>query len=199
MKKSVLLGIMGLAAGAATTYGQGFIALDNYDSAVNPLITYGAGSGGTVGAGVTGGAWTVGLYFASSAVTGDASSGNGLVSGNLGLGSGLGSTTPFFSGAQSGMFASGPAFQATAAAAGGTVTIEVIAYDGSSYANSLNRGHSAAFTMPGNVGTVFPAFTGDYMSAFSVTPVGPVPEPTTLALAGLGALASFVAYRRKQS
>lgn len=187
---------MGLAAGAATTYGQGFIALDNYDSSAHPLITYGAGSGGTVGAGISGSQWTVGLYYASSAVTGDTSSGNGLVSALLSLGTGLGSTSTFLTGTLAGQFTASAGFQATPAAAGGTVTLEIVAYNGSSYATSLDRAHSAAFTMPALVGTSFPDNVGDYMSTFSVTPV---PEPTTLALAGLGGLASLVALRRRQS
>jgi hypothetical protein len=200
MKKSVLLGIIGLAAGAATSFGQGFIALDNYDSSAHPLITYGAGGGGTVGSGVTGAGWTVGLYFASSAVTGDATSGNGLVSGNLALGSGAGSTTGFLPGSLAGQFAATAYFQAVPAANGGTATLEIIAYNGADYADSAIRGHSAAFTMPAVmpavIGTVFPGNVGDSMGSFSVSPV---PEPTTLALAGLGGLASLMAFRRKQS
>ena len=83
----------------------------------------------------------------------------------------------------------------------GPISFEVVAYDGSSYlsADTSNRGRSGGFTMTsirtdgigsnfGDNGTPMPAFV-----------VAPVPEPTTLALAGLGGLASLVAFRRKQA
>ena len=204
MKKSVLFGIIGMAAGVASTYGQGFISLDNYSAGPRPLVTFGAGSGGTVGAGVTGGTWTVGLYFALGNVAGDATSGNGAVSGLLALGTGgsaAGATTGFLSGGYAGLFANSTAFQATVATPGNggtTVTVEVVAYNGANYASSTIRGHSSAFQMLAFAGTAFSATVGDpgAMSTFGVTPV---PEPTTLALAGLGGLASLVMLRRKNA
>jgi len=86
-----------------------------------------------------------------------------------------------------------------------TVTFEVVAYNGSSYATSLIRGRSGAFTdvISTSAGTGAKALgapdqngTGE---AFPVSYVTSVPEPTTLALAGLGGLASLVAFRRKQA
>jgi hypothetical protein len=202
MKKSLLLGILSLTAGTITSFGQGFIALDNYQShsdAGGPLITYGAGSGGAVGTGLLAG-WTAGLYFAVGNVAGDASAGNGLVAGALGLGTGAGSTAAFFTTTfgTPGEESAANYFSATGSTVGGTVTVEVVAYNGSSYATSADRGHSAAFTMTTVAQTATtPTFTGDFMPAgFSVTPV---PEPTTLALAGLGGLASLVAFRRKKA
>jgi len=193
MKKSIILGVLGLTAGAAASYGQGFIALDNYSSAAHPAITSLTQPGG-----ITSG-FTVGLYYALGTVAGDSTSGNGLVNPLLALGSGLGATESFIGAAYPGQFVSSSSFQATVAtpgSSGTTVTVEVIAYNGASYANSLIRGHSAAFQIPAVAGTAFPNYVGDYMSTFAATPV---PEPTTLALAGLGGLASLVALRRKQA
>ena len=200
MKKSVLLGIIGLAAGAVSSYGQGFIALDNYNSSAHPLITFGAGSGGTVGAGLFGATWTVGLYFAAGNVTGsaDSTSGNGIPLGlNLGTGGAAGgATTGFLTGPLAGEFSAASYFQASPLVNGGTVTLEIVAYNGANYAASTIRGHSSAFTIAALPGTQFPNNVGDFMTAFGVTPV---PEPTTLALAGLGGLASLVMLRRKNA
>ena len=193
MKKTVLFGILGLAATMATSYGQGYISLDNYSAFA------GGGGNGLIlngGTGITGG-FTVGLYFAVGNVVGDATSGNGLVSGNLGLGTGAGSTAPFNGAGTPGLFVAPVYFQGVASSTASLLTVEVIAYDGSTYANSLTRGHSSAFNITTAFGTGFVPSVGDVMTTFSVSPVS-VPEPTTLALAGLG-LASLVAFRRKHS
>ena len=195
MKKSILLGIAGLSVAAISSYGQGQIFLDNYDSGTHPLITYGAGSGGSLGAGIVGSQWTVGLYFALGTVSSDVTPGNGVPIA-LALGSGTGATVGLLNG-YAGQFASIPSFVASASTAAATITLEVIAYNGANYQSSAIRGHSSAFTMSANVpplGTVLN--TGDFMSTFSVTQV---PEPTTLALAGLGGFGMLMALRRKQA
>jgi hypothetical protein len=208
MKKSVLLGIIGLAAGVATSYGQGYIQLSNYQS-TSTLLTYGAGVpangvSGALGSGPLSTAWTVGLYFAPGQSITDPA-GTGIPIAPLALGTGSGSTTPIGSpnaGGNPGYYASIPFFN-TGLAAGATVTLELVAYptiDGS-YAGAGFRGHSAPFTettVP--VTSTTPPLTGvDMPGTLAVLPVASVPEPTTLALAGLGGLASLIAMRRKQS
>src|SRR5260370_13753606 len=88
MKKSLVLGILGLTAGAASCFGSNFILLDSYMSEPTPTISYGAnvrayggssGAFGTVGAGLNSG-WTVGFYFALGVVAADAIAGSGPVS-----------------------------------------------------------------------------------------------------------------------
>lgn len=85
--------------------------------------------------------------------------------------------------------------------ASGPVTFKVEAYSGATYATSTGaniwRGQSAAFTMASiATGTAPPSdFVG--LNPFTVS-LTPVPEPTTLALAGLGGLA-LLAFRRKQA
>lgn len=201
MKKSLILGIVSLAATVAPSFGQGFIALDNYNSTLHPLITYGAGSGGTVGSGVTAG-WTVGIYFAQGNVVGNvAADPTGIadpstLGGGLALATGTGSTAASYSSAFNtpGQFFSANTFQASAAS-GATITAEIIAYNGADYLSSGARGHSAAFTITTAAGTSpTPSYVGDVMPTFSVLPV---PEPSVFALSGLGA-AALMLFRRKK-
>jgi len=199
MKKSLLLGIVTLAAGAATSFGQGFIWLDNYDSTAHPLISYGTGSGGS---GALGTGFTVGMYIGAGTLSlpadptgfGDPS----ILNPSLLLASGAGSTGasagPLVFGTL-GQYASSADYQA-GLGAGATITVVLVAFNGPNYDASLIRGHSAAFQMTTSVGTAFPTYTGDASGPAGVFSVVPVPEPTTLALAGLGGL-SLLLFRRK--
>jgi len=202
MKKSLLLGIVSLAAGAATSFGQGFIWLDNYDSTAHPLITYGPGSGGTVGTGILAG-FTVGMYFGAGALTlpSDPSgfADPSILNPSFGLASGGGSTAPSYTSAFStpGQYAASADFQ-PGLGAGALISVVVVAYNGANYDASTIRGHSAAFEITTSVGTAFPTYTGDAAGVSGGFSPVPVPEPTTLALAGLGGL-SLLLLRRKQS
>jgi len=116
----------------------------------------------------------------------------------LTLGSGLGSTAPINASGTPGRGFANAFFvvPGTAAAGGTAITVMVVAYDGGSYLGSADRGHSTAFGMtvsPNTSGS--PNAVGTFMSSFSVLPV---PEPTTLALGGLGGLALLL-MRRRQS
>jgi hypothetical protein len=184
MKKSLLLGLLGLSA--ASSFGQGFIKLDNYTT-YGPNITYGPDFGALAGTGL-GSGWTVGLYVAQGDVTGAIGSdpyGAGLPStqnASFVLGTGLGSTTGFASantGNTLGQFFSSPLFQASGNP-NSVVTVEIVAYNGADYASSLLRGHSAAFTMTTLAGTSpTPAAVGSFMSPFSILII---PEPSGLTL-----------------
>jgi hypothetical protein len=200
MKKTILLGIIGLAA-VGSSYGQGFIQLDNYGSTATPLVTYGTGSDGAFGVGVNN-TYTMGLYFANGDVRasmGSTAAGNGVIDPALALASGSGSSAVFSdtSFGSVGQAQASLAFN-VGAAAGGTVTVEVIAWKTStgSYANSLiDRGHSAAFLMTTAAININPKpLTGDFMTTFNVTPV---PEPSVFALSGLGAAALMLIRRKK--
>jgi len=196
MKKSVLLAILGVSAGVVSSYGQGFISLDNYSSATSPLITYGPTGGGTLGSGITGAQWTVGLFFADGQSFTSSADANGTANPNsldsrLILGTGPGSTAPLVA---PGIFTTASSFQATIAASGGPVTLMIVAYNGANYDASLIRGHSGAFTMTAAPGTSFPPFVGDFMNTFQVNAV---PEPSTFALLGLGTGALLFFRRRK--
>lgn len=202
MKKSLIIGMLGMAVLATQTYGQGFIALDNYDSTASPLVTYGPNTGGTVGTGINTAGWTVGIYFAQGGVAGSVgadatgTADPSTLGGGLALASGPGSTAAIYTSTFNtpGKFFTPNTFQASAAV-GSTITLEVVAYNGANYLSSGMRGHSTAFTMTtaaGNAPT--PNFVGDSMPTFSVFVV---PEPSVFALAGLGG-AFLMMIRRKK-
>jgi len=221
MKKSLLLGIVGLAAGMSTAMGQGFIMLDNYlngiDNSVpsNLPITFGYGgvpANGVSGAVATPGtplnsAWIVGLYFTSGNVAITDPAGNGMPASPLVLGTGTGSTANFASVlvfSTPGYFTSQIPFD-TGFAPNTTITAELVVYPAASasYASALYRVHSAPFTMTtlaGNATT--PHYVGDYVQPFSVgfdsATYVPVPEPTTLMLAGLGGLSLMLFSRQRK-
>jgi len=202
---------MGLAAGAATTYGQGYITLDNYDtngSQAPQLVTYGAnvpanGVSGAVGSGGLSSAWTAGLYFVGGTSGLVEGAGNGIPSATLALGTGAGSTVPFTlqnAFGTAGAFASIGSWN-SGSIANTTLTLEIVVYPtaAGSYANAAFRGHSAAFSMSTvTASSSTQALVNDAVG-FGPFTVTAVPEPTTLALAGLGGLASLVALRRKQA
>jgi len=205
MKRKILASLLGMATALAVTsaHAQGKINLDNYDSTPSNPVTYGAGSGGTVGAGIVdgtpSGTWTIGFYYALGDVTGSVGSDSSHVADPSSLGGGLGFATGV-AGDTTGLALPG-LFAATGDGVingwtAGVVTVEVVAYNGTSYlsANTTTRGHSTAFTItPAGTGSPTPLI-GTVMPGFSVFAV---PEPSTFALAGLGA-AALMAFRRKK-
>jgi hypothetical protein len=207
MKKSLVLGILGLAVGAVTGYGQGYIFLDNYlSSTYNPGCLSAELGGGLAPVG-----FTVGLYYdpiananITSSVLADPTGIAIPTSLNAALvaATGPGSTAPILSFCP-GYFSAGTSFliQPDAATpAQSSYTIMLVAYNGSSYATSTIRLHSVAVYIQdaapsvaygGDVGTFFPAGVPMIPGAL------PIPEPGTLALAGLGGLSLLLFRRRK--
>jgi len=206
MKKAIVLAVVALASAVATSsYGQSVILLNNYTSS-GPYVSYGAGADGTVGAGVDS-TFTMGVYWALGNITGSVSSdptGIAIPSslGALTLGTGGGSTATFESSAfgQAGAAVAGSVFgiPGTTGNGGETVTLMIIAYNGASYAAATDRGHSAAFTLSTSANSSpTPVTITPGMAGFSVFAVTGVPEPTTMALGGLGLAALLVARRKK--
>lgn len=210
MKKSILIGLLGVVVNAATSsWGQGFIKLENYNTS-GPNVTYGeagipangvSGTTGTVGGGLLAG-WTAGLYYAQGDITGSVPvdpygfQDPTILNAGFVLGTGTGSTAAFFTSTFNtpGQFFSSTLFQASAAA-GSVVTIEVVAYSGANYASATYRAHSAAFTMTTLVGgAVNPAIVGNFMPAFSIFII---PEPSAFALLGMGGIVMLTFRRRK--
>jgi hypothetical protein len=203
MKKSLVLGILGLAVGAVTGYSQGNIYLDNYfSSTYNPVYLSGEFGGGLAPVG-----YKVGLYYdpiANANIVGSiAADPTGMayppsLNAALIAATGPGSTASIFT---PGYFWAATSFNiqpSAATPAQSSYTIMIVMYNGSSYDTSTVRGHSApvyvqdaAPTVPmgGDIGYAFPANT---------PMIGFVPEPTTLALAGLGGL-GLLLMRRKQN
>lgn len=169
------------------------------------MVTYGpnvpangvSGPLGTLGAGLDSD-WTAGIYFVVGTPSITDPAGFGLPVAPLSSGIGTGSTAQFDSvfAPVAGEFAAPQEFD-TGGVAGDTITAEVVAYPttAGSYASALFRAHSAPFAMPTISNVAIPVdYVGIYMPAFSVNTV---PEPSTLALAGLGASLLLAWVRRK--
>jgi len=189
-----------MALAATSAHAQGKIALDNYSVPPANQVLYGqAGLGGAAGSPVLNNSgWTIGFYYALGDVTANVAGDPSHVADPGTLGGGL-------------AFATGAPGDLTAINAGngyfvatgdgvingwtsGSITVEIVAYNGGDYNSSPARGHSSAFTMtPAGTGTPTPA-VASVMPGFSVFSV---PEPSTFALAGLGA-AALLAFRRKK-
>ena len=198
MKKSIIMAVLGVAASAASSYGQGVIFSSYTGDGGAGIYTYLFGTTTTIPAG-----FKADLYYfvgdASDPVTfGSSQSVTSAVGGGL-IDLGVVGVTynTLYEGYE---FFQGPA-EVIPGYSSGDVTLEIVAFNGSTYASSSIRGRSGSFTMtsisaapttPSNsIGDNGPGAADFYVAA--------VPEPTTLALAGLGGLASLVAFRRKQA
>ncbi len=196
MKKTVIIAVLGMAACVASSQAQGFVTFTSYSANNN------AGAivdlfGTTTSVGQT---YSADLYYAIGSVSDTVN--NAVSSSVSAIPVGLtdaGLTGVTFSTAYNGnnFFVSGsvtiPGYTS------GTITFEVVAFNGASYATSSIRGRSGTFTMSSiATGQAGVPSLGDNGTGFPNFYVAPVPEPTTLALAGLGGLASLVAIRRKK-
>lgn len=212
MKKSLVLGFLGLAAGAVSSYGQGAIFLDNYLlSTDNPVYEH-----TFLGTFLLPAGYTVGLYYDPTANQNIAAAVNAAEAADpfeesdphslnaaLVAATGPGSTAPIYSmPALAGYFSASSSFLIQPGAtvpAQSSYTIMLVAYNGATYDTSIFRGYSAAvyiqdaapsIAQGGDIGEAFPANTP--LFTIFVTP-----EPGTLALAGLGGLALWLMRRKK--
>ena len=193
MKKSIFLVALGLGIGAASGFGQGYVFFTSY-TANNGVgaTTRIWGSYDLLPAG-----FNAGLFYALGTVSDPVDNGSwwSMISPPTGLAD-LGVKANYLAGEQAGYFDG--ARVAIPGYVGGPITFEVVAYNGSSFANSTRRGRSGSFTMNSIATGWNPApCLGDNGSAMPNFFV-PTPEPTTLTLAGLGGLMALEAMRRKQ-
>jgi len=195
MKKTVIIAVLGLAASVASSYAQGFIAFNSYvaNAGAGATTSFSFGSSGFVP-----GSFTAELFFALGTVSDPVtqSSATSVLTPPTGF-TAIPSSIVNFDASGDGYFQGGtvtiPGYTS------GAVSFQVVATgvvngvtwygrSGSFTESTIANSASAPLTSFGDNGTGLPSFV-----------VAPVPEPTTLALAGLGGLASLVALRRKQS
>ncbi len=210
MKKSLVLAVLGLSAAAVSSFGQGSVAFNTYNANSNSGLettfglngTYG-GVTGSVGAGI-GTAFTAELLWSSTAINSSATVG-AVAAGASELAGGwnLGVTAQFFPVGTALGYVKGNNLNLTSAqiASGGTVYLEVVAFTGGAYATAGQwSGHSASFTATVASGVTAPdASQMNNMPLWSVYNVTSAPEPSSLALAGLGGFGMLMAFRRKQA
>jgi len=196
MKKSVILAVIGLSAAAVSSFGQGSISFNSYNagsSGSTKIKFLASGLAVPTSAGLV-----ADILYSLTPITEGA--GNGALNPGWSTSETAPSInsmiTPIGNGG-AGYFTPVPNFTLNPYTAGSTVYFEVIGYLASagSYANSLaDRGHSASFSFTLATGQNLPVD-----ATYGSWTIAPVPEPTTLALAGLGGLASLIALRRKQA
>jgi hypothetical protein len=174
MKRVLVASILGLAASVASSYGQASFFFDTYSPAVGMQVEQGG----------------VGVLAAQNVLTDIIwSYSGGAVTGDAGLAIPT-SDTPYGNG-----YIIGPQFTTAANYPTGTpINFTILAWEGASYATASIKG-SLSFTDSFTVGNP-PAKFGTYGAGLPGTPLNLVPEPTTLALAGLGA-ASMLIFRKR--
>jgi len=211
MKKKLVLSILGMAA--LSSFGQGVIRLDTYNT-YGPYVTYGAGSDGALGTGLSS-AYTMGIYYwnalgnfvGSTAadptrdpfIAGSFGYADPTTLGNYVLGTGLGSTAVFGFGGTPGAAYSGFDWAVPIVpgpTGGATITLIIVAYEGASYDTAIYRSHSAPFTIvTSDASSPDPVKTG---SAMPWCGVFPVPEPSTFAFVLLGG-GAWLCYRCRRA
>jgi hypothetical protein len=204
MKKSLVLSILGLTAVAATSYGQGSIAFNTYNANSNSgiITTFAAGLGQGNGTDGIGSTFTGVLLWSSVNLNDVATTGPVTAGSTFTAGWNVGPSFTFATGAASAGYIISPSNLNIAAAVGQNIFFEVAAYTGASYATAGGfAGHSASFAGTLVTGTTLPfADQINNLHPFQVYNVpSAVPEPSTLALAGLGGFGMLMAMRRKKA
>jgi len=181
MKKSIVASILGVVATVATiesSYGQGFVAFNNYYSVTaDQTVRLDASLGGAP----VGSTFTAALLY---------SIGGGALTP---VGAANGGVVAFGGAVPAGYFLGGSAtIQGYSA---GPITFQVQAYNGIDYASSTIRGQSALLNLASISTPGLPV--GDLGPGLVSFTVSQVPEPSTLALIGLGTGALLFLRRRK--
>jgi hypothetical protein len=210
MKKSILLATLGLTTSVVSSYGTGYVYFSSYNANLNnPSFSADSPTAITTlyaslyyNGSPIGKPFQADLYYSLGAVADPVNLSS--VSSIISIPTGLTDLGVFSAYANSGITAPNsvrgyfddltpvtiPGYT------GGQITFEVVAFNGSTYADSTIRGRSGSFTMDGiatgpenvpNLGD-----NGSFMTDFIVQSV---PEPTALALAALSSLAALTILR----
>lgn len=208
MKKVLVASILGMALSAASSYGQGYIIMQNYalvgSTPVYSGVTYGSGANAGKFVGASSGIKVDLLYSLTGAPTASQVVSNSLTAFYTGSTDG---GTPATDGA-------GSFFGATLVlpgyTSGATAFLAVQAFNGASYGAGTWAGTSAVFQINSvQTSSGLPAGTilnrgGNDSSESGTTVAGlqpftvvPTPEPSIFALSGIGA-AALMMFRRKK-
>jgi hypothetical protein len=197
MKKTLYLAIFGLATSMVSSYGVGYVVFSSYFA--NNVL--GAATSLYEDGSLIGVPYQADLYYSLGTVSdpvnfGSVSSITSLPTGMTDLGIYEAYQFPYAAGP--GYFGNYSPVVTIPGYTSGPITFEVVAFNSSSYADSTIRGRSGTFTMNsiGDGSDPIPSL-GDNGNPMPDFLVAPAPEPTTLALAGLGIMASLAALRRK--
>lgn len=187
-----MLGMAASVAVVSSAHAQGRVFFASYNYSTAAQIVYGAGAGGTVGAGVNN-TFTAGLWYFLGTTTLAAGGGPNMT---LPTGWEQSSVTAQLSTAAPTGYFNGPIANISDYVSG-PITFSIIAYNGTALnsATTTAQGNEAGFTLSSIASGVSP--TGEFGAGATGFSVLPVPEPSVIALSGLGA-AALMAMRRKK-
>jgi len=223
MKKALVAAILGIAGSVATSYGQGVILFNNYSSTPYNAVVYNSSAAsapaGNAGKNVNDSGVELQLFYALGTYSTVSSflTAAGSAVGTTFIDTGLNQAGSFGAAGTPGGYyddATTITLAGWSSTTAATATFYVEAFEttgtfagGGTFATSLLTGASGLWTE-----TTAPTGSANGIQPSSNPPEpfagGPpttvmstvsVPEPTTLALAGLGSLASLVAFRRKKA
>jgi hypothetical protein len=198
MKRKTLAAVLG-AAGvigmAISSYGQGNVIFNNYGASPYYAVVYGT-TAQHIPAGLAGTAAGANVNVELGWALGTVTSGFTLVPSSITAVNGTLTQPDDGVGSPIGGWFQGPTLALVGYSAG-PISFEILATVASGPNAGLGWGGSLVWTEPSIPSGLSPA---GYFTAMpgDVVIVAPVPEPTTLALAGLGGLA-LLAFRRKQA
>ena len=199
MKKTVFLTVFGLATSVVLSHAQGYVIFSSYlaNGGNGALASISGNDGRTYYSGLIGEGYTAALFYALGTVSDPSGASPAFT-----LYTGPNDTAAYDnSGAAIGIEGLGYFDGGVAVIpgyTGGPITFEVAAFNGFSYADSSLRVRSGSFTMNFISTASQPVVAlGDNGQPMPDINIVIIPEPASLALAGLGGLVSLVMFRRK--